>query len=87
MAVAWNCCVEPAAKLIVDGLTAIDETVADAEPTARDAFPLTPLSVALIVAEPAATPVASPAELTAATAVLEEFQVTEAVMFFVVPSL
>ena len=76
VAVAWNCCVEPAAKLVLAGVTAIDDTVADAEPTVRVAFPLTPLSVAVMVAEPAATPVASPAELMVATAVLEELQVT-----------
>jgi hypothetical protein len=55
--------------------------------TARVALPLTPLNEAVMVEEPAATPVARPAELMVATAVLEEFQVAVAVMSFVVLSL
>ena len=57
------------------------------EETVRDAFPLTPLSVAVMLTEPAATPVASPAGLTVPMVAFDELQLTDAVMFFVVPSL
>ena len=85
-----NCCVAPALMLAVGGATAMDESVGGGgvvDATVRDAFPLTPLSVAVIVAEPAAAPVASPAALMVAIVAFDEVQLTDAVMFFVVPSL
>src|SRR6201989_3068708 len=48
--------------------------------TASDALPLVPFSAALMVVEPAATPVARPAEFTVATAVLATDQVAVAGM-------
>lgn len=71
-----NCCVAPAAMLAVAGETAIEVRVAVAPLTVRLAAPLTPLSDAVTVAVPEATPVASPAELTVAVAELELVQVT-----------
>lgn len=85
-----NCCVAPALMLAVAGATAIDETVgggAVVEETVRDAFPVTPLCVAVMLTEPAATPVPSPAALMVAMVAVDEAQLTDAVMFFVVPSL
>ena len=66
------------------GVTAIDWRVAAV--TVSTVEPVTPLSVAEIVEVPAATPVASPAALTVATAVSAEAHVTWLVMFCVVLS-
>jgi hypothetical protein len=49
--------------------------------------PVTPVSVAEMVVDPAATPVASPEALMVATAVAEEAQVAVEVMLAVVPLL
>jgi hypothetical protein len=51
------------------------------------AVPLTPLLEAVMVEVPAATPVARPEPLMVAQDVFDDVQVTEFVMFFVVPSL
>jgi hypothetical protein len=80
-----NCCVEPVATLGVGGVTAMDDTVFAV--TVSAAVPLMPLTVAVIVVEPAATPVARPAALTVAVAVLEELHVAVAVTFPLEPSL
>ena len=80
-----NCCVEPVATLGVGGVTAIDETVFAV--TVSAAVPLMPLTVAVIVVDPAATPVASPAVLMVAVAVLDEIHVAVVVTLPVVPSL
>ena len=72
------------------GVTEMDESVGGGGvvlETVSAALPVTPLSVALIVAEPAATPVASPEALMVATAVLEEVHATLEVRLAVVPSL
>ena len=82
---AVNCCVEPSAKLGDAGVTAMLETVAAV--TVSEAVPLTPLSVAVMVEEPAAWPVASPAALMLASEGLDELHVTVEVTFFVEPSL
>ena len=69
-------------------LAAAAETEIEVIPvTDRGALPLTPFSDALMVAEPAETAVARPAELMVASAVLEDFQVAVAVTFCVEPSL
>lgn len=57
-----------------------------AVPTVRMVEPVTDPDVAEMVVLPAATPVARPAELMVATPVLAEFQATELVRFFVLPS-
>ena len=49
-------------------------------------FDVTPLCVALILADPTALPVARPPVLMLATAVFDELQVTELVRFCVLPS-
>jgi len=49
-------------------------------------FDVTPLCVALMLADPTALPVASPAVLMLTTDVFDEFQVTELVKFCVLPS-
>jgi hypothetical protein len=71
----------------VAGVTAMLDNVLAAAVTASAAVPLTPLSEAVILVAPAATPVASPAELMVAAAVLELVHVAEEVMFAVEPSL
>jgi hypothetical protein len=55
--------------------------------TANIVFPKIELEVAVIVVEPAATPVARPAALIVATVVLEEVQAAVEVKSFVLPSL
>ena len=50
-------------------------------------FDVTPLCVALMFADPAATPVATTAMLTVATAVFDDAHATEVVRFCVEPSL
>lgn len=84
---AVNCWVAPEVMLAVGGETAIDATVGVAAVTVSDAIEVNPLAAALMVAVPAATPVASPPELTVATAVLDEVQVTPEVSAPLVPLL
>jgi hypothetical protein len=71
---------EPVAGVIVTDLMVFGVTV-------RAAVPLTPLTVAVIVVAPAATPVARPAALIVAVAVLDEDQVAVLVTVAVEPSL
>ena len=49
-------------------------------------FDVTPLCVALTLADPTALPVASPAVLMLAAAAFDELQITELVRFCVLPS-
>ena len=78
---ALNGSVAPTAMLGVAGVTAIDWRVAAL--TVSTVEPVMPLSVAEIDEVPAATPVANPAALMVATAVVAEAQVTWLVMFCV----
>lgn len=55
--------------------------------TDADAVPLIPFSAAVIITEPAATPLASPLALTVATALLEDVQAADEVTSAVLPSL
>ena len=73
--------------LAVVGETAIAVTVTAAAVTVSVAVDVNPSAVALMVVVPAATPVASPAELTVATAVFDEVHVTPEVRPPVVPLL
>ena len=81
---AVNCCVFPGARLGLAGITAMEDKVAAV--TVRVAVPDLPLKVALMVAEPAATPVASPLLLIVAADVGKALQVTCVVIFWLVPS-
>jgi len=85
VAVALNCCVLPAAKLAVGGVTEIEVTVF--EVTVIPVDPVTPLRTALIVAVPVPAPVARPAALIVAIFVSDEDQVAVEVTLPVVPSL
>jgi len=87
VAVAVNCCVEPLAKLGVAGETEIEVTVKVAAVTLSVAVAVNPSAAALMVDVPAATPVASPVELTVAAVVFDEVQVTPEVRAPVVPLL
>src|SRR6202041_2628092 len=83
--VAVNCCVAP---LVIDGfagVTAIDCSVAAV--TVRTVEPLMDDDVAVIVEVPTPAPLASPAVLIVAVAVVPELHVTVLVRFCVVPSL
>ena len=62
--------------LAVVGETAIEVTVTAAGVTVSAAIAVNPFAAAVMVVVPAATPIASPAELTVATAVLDEVHVT-----------
>lgn len=75
---------DPCATEGFTGVTAIDESEGF---TVREAVPLTPLRVAAMVDEPAATAVARPAALTVAAAGLELFHVAVAVTSTFEPSL
>jgi len=77
--------VDPMAKLAVLGVTAMDVTAVAV--TVSVALPLTPLRAACTVVDPAATPVASPAELMVATEALPVVQVAVDVTFAVELSL
>ena len=83
--VAVNCSVSASGTLGFAGLTAIDRNTATL--TASTVEPATPLSVALIVERPSATPVAKPCDLEAfeivATVVVAEAHVTWLVRFCV----
>jgi hypothetical protein len=83
--VVVNCSFCPGPMLGFVGVTEIDTSVAAV--TARIVEPVTPPETALMVVDPAPTPEARPAELMVATPVFVELQVTEAVRFWVVPSL
>ncbi len=77
--------VEAGARTALDGVTAIETSVA--ELTVNGADPVTPLSEALMFAVPGATPVTRLTDPTVATAVLSEAQVASRVMFCVLESL
>jgi hypothetical protein len=87
VAVAWYCCVAPTVTLRFAGLTAIEETVAAFAVTVSDALPLTPLTTAVMVADPAATPFTRPFPSTVATEELEVAQPAAELTSPVVPSL
>jgi len=65
--------------------TVVGKLTVVAATTVRSVDPVIVPEVAVIVAAPAATAVANPAELTVATLAAEEVQVAEFVMFAVVP--
>ena len=65
----------------------MDESVAVGVETVRIAVPLTPLSVAVMLVDPAATAVARPAALMVATLVFALIQVAVEVTLAVVPLL
>jgi hypothetical protein len=69
------------------GVTAIELSVFAFAVTVSGVVPVTPLSVAVTLLEPAATPVARPVELIVAIAALAVAQVTVVLMFAVEPSL
>jgi hypothetical protein len=79
--VAVNCWVCPFTMLGLAGVTEIDWSVGVGLVTVSVVWPVTPLSDAVIVDVPAATPVASPALLIVATPVLADAQVTWFVRF------
>jgi len=79
--VAANCWVVFAVIVGLLGDTEMDVSAG----TVTVAVPLMLPDDAVIVAVPVPTPVATPAALTVAIAVLEEVQVTDDVMFWVVP--
>lgn len=87
VAVTLNCCVAPAARVVVAGATAMAVIVAVAAVTVSVFVALTPFIAAVMVVLPALAPVATPPVLTAATAEFDEAQVTEEVMFALLPSL
>ena len=84
MPTAANCRVVPGAMEPLDG-EIVMETRAG-EVTVRDALPLTPEDVALMVVEPTAWLVAKPELEMVAALVLEELQVTELVRSLLLPS-
>src|SRR6266478_2112692 len=73
--VAVNCFVVPTAILEFAGITAIETSVAAL--TVREALPVTPPELAVIVVLPVPTAVAKPEELTEATLAADEDHVTE----------
>lgn len=79
-----NCCVKPRAIDTLDGEIEIEEMDAV---TVRLVLPETPELVALIVAVPGPTALASPEDWMVATLVLLELQVTDDVILAVLPSL
>jgi hypothetical protein len=87
VALAVNCWVAPVVMLGNVGETAIEVTVTAAAVTVSVAVAVNPSAVALMVVVPAATPVASPVELTVAAVVFDEVQVTPEVSAPVVASL
>ncbi len=84
-AVTLSCSVAPAEILSVAGETVIAVTVFAV--TVSIALPLTPFDDAVMLVEPAATPVASPVPFIVATAALAAVQLTVELTFAVVPSL
>ena len=83
--VAVNCCVAPGLMFAFAGVMEMD-TKAGAV-TVRVVDPATEPELACIVVLPAVTPLANPALVIVATAVVLEFQMTEAVRFCELPSL
>ena len=84
------CWVAPTAMLAVGGVTEMEVRVGGGgveAVTVRLVLPLTPLSAAVIVAAPEATPVARPPEVTVAVDALELVQVAVEVTFAVELSL
>ena len=79
-----SCSVCPTRIVAPLGVTA--SPVSKGGVTVSEAVPLIPFRVALIVAAPAAMPLAKPPLPTVATLVAEEDQVTELVMSFDAPS-
>jgi hypothetical protein len=73
--------------LAVPGVTAIEESVLVAAFTVSAAVPFTPVSEAVTLAEPAATPLTMPPEVMVATDALDTVQLTVDVTFAVVPLL
>ena len=82
--VAVNCWVMPEAMLEVEGVTAMEERVAEVTVSRADVF--TEPAVAVIAVWPEATLVAIPLEPMAATAGREVVQLTDVVRFCWVPS-
>ena len=80
-----NCCVRPATMAGVAGVTVIDSSIGPV--IVRADVPETEPEVAVMVAEPAETPVARPPDVMEALDVSEEVQVTEEEMSCVVASL
>lgn len=76
--------VDAGARTALGGVTAIETSVA--ELTVKGADPVTPLSVALMLAVPGDTPVTRLTDPTVATAVLSEVQLASRVMFWVLES-
>lgn len=83
MPIAVNCCVAPEETDGLVGVIEIDDKFAAVTFTVVE--PLTPFRVALMVAEPDATPVTSPVELTVAMVSSEVDQLAESVMVSVLP--
>ena len=81
---AVNCCVLPLGIEGFAGVTAIDTRVAG--PTARVVLPVTPSELALISDVLCAIPVARPPDVTVATLVFDEAQLTTLVRFWMDPS-
>ena len=81
---AASCWAFPAGTLTVSGVTDTEDNVAAV--TVRVAVPVLPLKAAVMVEEPAATPVARPLPLIVATVAFDELQVTCAVISRLVPS-
>jgi len=84
MPVAENCLVVPSAMLGLVGETWIDCSIA--EVTASVVLPRTTPDAAVIMTEPGATEVAKPPEATVAMPESDEFQVTDPVKSWFVPS-
>ena len=82
-----NCWVAPTAKLTGLGEIAIDAMVLAVAITVSFAVPLVPSSEAVMVDEPAATPVATPAGVIFATDGVDEVQLAAVVTFAIEPSL
>lgn len=78
MPTAVYCCVAPEEIDWVAGVIEMDARLAVVTVTVVE--PLTPASVALMVADPAATPVISPVELTVAMATFDDAQLAEFVI-------
>lgn len=85
MPTAVYCCVNPAARLVLVGIIAIELRVALVTVNVA-ALLVFPLSVAVIFVVPAASVVANPPDAMVATLGVAEAQLTNDVMFTVVPS-
>jgi hypothetical protein len=79
------CWPTPIASVISSGVTEIEEMLGAVTVTEVD--PVTEPSVAVIVADPAATPFTKPPALTVAFAIVDELHVTRSVMSHVLASL